>query len=166
MLLSLNSTSQWINLQVLKLLGVLHHEYLVPSGVHHQYCVLRILRRNITTVVKQIESETRNVTTKFTNNLQIFVSIFQLSFNWAIYFYKVTLTVSIYLFSALQDFIRSLLGLKRTPQFSLMQVTQIGRTGVFSLDPRFNSCVFSSESFHIRKPISLRLVRPTLPSSN
>ena len=40
-----------------------------------------------------------------------------------------------YLCSAWYDFMRSLFGLKSTPQLSLQQVTQIGSTGVFSLEP-------------------------------
>ena len=59
---------------------------------------------------------------------------------------------------------RSLLGLKRTPQLSLMQVTQIGRTGVFILDPRPSLFVRYSLVCHTSNPISLRPVIPTFPS--
>ena len=45
------------------------------------------------------------------------------------------------LFSALWDFIRSSLGLNKTPQLLLMQVTQIGRTGVLNLEPSLSNSV-------------------------
>ena len=65
------------------------------------------------------------------------------------------------LFSALWVFMRSLLGLNRTPQFSLTRVTHIGRNGVLNREPRFRLLVVSSSFSQIRKPISFLSVMPT-----
>ena len=68
------------------------------------------------------------------------------------------------LFSALWDFRRSILGLKRTPHWSLTQLTQIGRDGVLSREPTFRFLLTFPFSYQARNPISFLSEIPNFPS--
>ena len=110
------------------------------SCVYGEDRLLTLLQLHVTVVIQLESGENRNRT-------RFFIS-------------------SRYLFSALCDFIRSSLGLKRTPQLLLMQVTQIGRSGVLNLEPRLRRPVCSSSPSQTRNPMSVLPMIPTLSAPN
>ena len=114
-----------------------------PPGVNCQDCLLFLLHYCITVVI-QMES---GKTGKKLNQVSGISSVRNL-------------------FSALCDFIRSSLGLNKTPQLLLMQVTQIGRTGVLNLEPSLSNSVWSSSPSQTSNPISFLSTIPSLPSPN
>lgn len=60
----------------------------------------------------------------------------------------------------------SMLLLKRTPQLSLTQVTQIGSVGFFSRDPTLSVLLMFSSADQTSSPTSLLSGTPNLPSVN
>ena len=68
--------------------------------------------------------------------------------------------------SKLWNFMMSMLLLKRTPQLSLTQVTQIGRGGFFSRDPTLSVLLIFSSAHQARSPTSFLSGTPNFPSVN